>query len=98
MKKKLKLEEVQKNLGEVVSSLQQNGGYVEVQKNNHTAAVILSSDEFKKLQRFMPKASSEKKPNSDWKLAGSMELVGDIEEASKEISKSIIESIEKQEL
>lgn len=99
MKKKLNLAEVQKNLDEVISQIEQNGGYVEVVKNHHTAAVILNFDEFKKLQRFLPKASpSQKKPKTEWRLRGSAELVGDIEEASAEISKFIWDSIKKQKL
>jgi hypothetical protein len=99
MKKKLNIAEVQKNLDEVIEQLKQNGGYVEVVEGHHTAAVILSIVDFAKLMPFLPKVSPpKKKPEKEWKLRGSMELVGDIEEASAEISKSILESIEKQEL
>lgn len=99
MKNKLSLEELQKELVEVISQLKETGGYVEVIENHHTAAVILNTVDFKRVQRFLPKRSSpKKKPEKEWRLQGSMELVGDIEEASAEISKSILESIEKQEL
>jgi hypothetical protein len=94
MGKKLSLEEVQKNLDEIVSQLQQDGGYVEVVKNHQTAAVIVNSDLFEKLQ--LHKVFANRKPNSDWKLRGSVEIIGDIEEASAEISKSILDSINKQ--
>ncbi len=99
MQKKLNVEVVQKNLDELISKLQQKGGYIEIVKNNHTAAVTINFDEFKKLQRFIPGLlTKKKKGKKGWKLQGSLELVGDIEEASREISKSILDSIMKQEL
>lgn len=55
MKKKLNLSEAQTNLDKVISELEHCGGYIELVKNNHTAAVIINSDEFKNLKRFIPK-------------------------------------------
>ncbi len=99
MKNKLRIAEVQKNLNEVIEQLKQNGGYVEVVKNHHTAAVILSIVDFKRLERFLPKSvPSKKREKGDWKLAGSMELAEDFDEFASEPSKLILESIAKQKL
>ncbi|MFQ5637464.1 MAG: hypothetical protein ACE5IR_05665 [bacterium] len=98
MNKKLSLQEAQENLPELVSELEHSGGYVEVVKNKHTAAVMITLSAFRKLQQQNPELFLKKKPNTEWKLRGSVELIGDIEEASREISKQILESIDKQKL
>ncbi len=99
MKKKLSLEEVQKNLSEIIEQLKQNGGYVEVVENHHIAAVILNFDQFEKFKKFIPDLlTADTKAKPDWKIRGSVRITEDFEEASAEISKSIWESIEKQEL
>lgn len=91
MTKKLKLEEVQKNLEQLVLELQKNGGYLEITKNNHTAAVMIGAEIFAELRVKNPELFvTKKQPNSKWRLRGSLELIGDIEEGSAEISSSIL--------
>ena len=98
MNKKLEIEEVRKTFTQLISQLEQNGGYVEIVKNKHTVAVIVNFEEFRKLQLRTGTRLIEKKPKTKWKLAGSMELADDFEESASEPPKLILNSISKSKL
>ncbi|MFQ5822018.1 MAG: hypothetical protein ACE5I5_18690 [Candidatus Heimdallarchaeota archaeon] len=98
MKQKLDIKEAQEKFNELISELQQCGGYVEIVKDHHTVAVIIDLDAFRKLRLQNPKLFIREKLKSDWKLRGSVEITEDFEDAAAELSKSLWDSIEKQKL
>jgi hypothetical protein len=71
----------------IVESLSINGGVVEVTDYGKVAAVILGYSDYLKL---LSKAQEPFKPKRQ--LAGSGVLIGDLEKASRTISRSILKS------
>jgi PHD/YefM family antitoxin component YafN of YafNO toxin-antitoxin module len=71
----------------IVESLSVNGGVVEVTDYGKVAAVILNYSDYLKL---LSKAQEPLKPKLQ--LAGSGVLIGDLEKASRAISRSILKS------
>lgn len=74
----------------LVEALATNGGTVEITDYGKMAAVMLG---YKDYMLLLARAGIPVKPKRQ--LRGSMILLGDLEEASKEISKLIWDSVEK---
>jgi len=74
----------------LVESLATSGGTVEITDYGKVAAVMLG---YKDYISLLAKAGEPLKPKNQ--LRGSMVLVGDLEEATKEISKLMLESVAK---
>ena len=74
----------------LVESLATNGGTVEITDYGKIAAVMLG---YKDYISLLVRAGTPLKPKNQ--LRGSMVLVGDLEETTKEISKLILDSVAK---
>jgi PHD/YefM family antitoxin component YafN of YafNO toxin-antitoxin module len=74
----------------LVESLATNGGTIEITDYGKVAAVMLG---YKDYISLLVKAGVPLKPKNQ--LRGSMVLIGDLEETTKEISKLILDSVAK---
>lgn len=74
----------------LVESLATEGGVIEITDYGKVAAVMLG---YKDYMFLVAKANAEFKPKM--RLRGSAILIGDLEEATKEISETVMKSIEK---
>jgi prevent-host-death family protein len=74
----------------LVDAVAQGAGPVEITDHNKVVAVLISETDYRWLL-----AHAEGKPIPSRKLCGSMTIVGDLEQASKEISDLFLDSIKK---
>lgn len=88
--KKLGKAQAREQFAPIVESLSKDGGLIEVTDYGKTAAVIMG---YKDYLVLIAQSKEPFKPKRQ--LAGSAVLLADIEEASKQISETLIQSIEK---
>jgi PHD/YefM family antitoxin component YafN of YafNO toxin-antitoxin module len=82
--------QARQNFAPLIEPLATVGGTVEITDYGKVAAVMLG---YKDYALLLAQASAPIK--SKMQLRGSAQLIGDLEEATKEISQSIVDSIEK---
>lgn len=90
--KKIGKAQAREQFAPLVEALASGGGVVEVTDYGKVVAVMLGYKEF---LRLLAHASERFEPERQ--LAGSAVLAGDLEQASREIVGSVLDSIEKQD-
>lgn len=88
--KKLGKAQAREQFAPLVTALSQAGGVVEITDYGKVAAVMLGYKDY-----LLLLAQAKQPFKAERKLAGSAKLIGDLEEASRQISDSINESIRK---